>query len=127
MSTQHSDDQVRHHQRIPNYLINQYPDEASIDPVNAITKLLVEAGHPQPHKWLVGLDPQAVDPNLSQHERRLLVNKHWRPILGMVDDDDSSIPRYCLMDTGPMYTWLLLFKESVLPFVIKHNLPNINW
>ena len=118
---------VEHNQEIPKRLIDQYPDEESIDPVTAVTQVLADAGHPEPQKWLAGLDPQASDPATPQDYRRFLVNRHWRPILGMVEGDDSSIPRYCLMDTGPMYTWLLLFKESVAPFAVKHNLPNITW
>lgn len=117
---------VEHNQEIPKLLIDRYPTEESIDPVNAITALLAEAGHPEPQRWLQGLDAAALDANTPQDYRRFLVNRHWRPILGMATED-SSVARYCLMDTGPMYTWLLLFKESVVPFAVKHNLPQNLW
>jgi hypothetical protein len=107
-------------------IMDKYPTEESIDPVQAIIELLTEAGHPEPTKWLNGLDPRASDHTHDQKARRFLVNRHWRPIIGMVNED-TTIARYCIMDEGPMYTWLLLFKESVLPIIIKHNLPNLSW
>lgn len=107
-------------------LRDKYPTDEVIDPVQAVTELLTEAGHPEPTKWLNGLDFRATDTSYDQNTRRFLVNRHWRPILGMVNEDTTNA-RYCLMDEGPMYTWLLLFKESVLPVIIKHQLPNLTW
>ena len=118
---------VVNNQQIPDRLVDRYPTEESIDPVNAITELLVEAGHPEPRKWLIGLHPDATNEATPQHVRRFLVNRHWRPIVGMVEGEDTTMARYCMMDEGPMYTWLLLFKESVVPLIVKHQLPNLNW
>lgn len=112
---------------IPQLLLNRYPDESLIDPVSAVTELLTEAGHPNPTKWLQGLDGRATSPDYDQLAKRFLVNRYWRPVLGTIDTEDSSVARYCIMDDGPMYTWLLLFKESVVPLIVKHDLPNLEW
>lgn len=114
------------HQSARQFIMDKYPTEESIDPVQAIIELLTEGGHPEPSKWTLGLDARALDPTHDQKSRRFLVNRHWRPIIGMVEED-TSVARYCMMDEGPMYTWLLLFKESVVPVILKHNLPNLSW
>lgn len=111
---------------IPQYILDAYPTEESIDPVSAVTALLTEAGHPEPNKWIAGLDDRASNQMFDQNSRRFLVNRYWRPILGMVEED-TTIARYCIMDEGSMYIWLLLFKESVIPVIVKHQLPNLNW
>jgi hypothetical protein len=114
-------------QKSTNQLLrDKYPTEEAIDPVQAITELLIEAGHSEPSKWTIGLDPVASDPSTPQMAKRFLVNRYWRPVLGMVDED-TTVARYCIMDEGPMYTWLLLFKESVVPVIVKHQLPNLSW
>ena len=107
-------------------LMSKYPNEDMIDPVSCITELLIEAGHPEPTKWVTQLDPRSMSPDFTQTVKRFLVNRYWRPVLGMVEED-TSVARYCLMDEGPMYTWLLLFKETVIPVIVKHNLPNLTW
>ncbi len=118
---------VENHQEIPKRIVDQFPSEASIDPVEAIVTLLTDAGHPEPRKWLSGLDPVALLPDANQQVKRFLVNRYWRPVLGMVAGEDTSVARYCMMDDGPMYTWLLLFSESVVPVIVKHQLPNLDW
>jgi hypothetical protein len=98
-----------------------------IDPVDDITALLVEYGHPAPNNWLDNIDPRALDKNLPPEERRYHVNNQWQTILGLVTlergMEDTTKARFCLVPRGPLNVWLVLFKQTVLPVAIRWQLP----
>lgn len=109
-----------------NNLAVRYPTEESIDPVDAITELLREAGHPNPTGWEKGLHPNALDKTRDPNERRYLVNRQWFTLLGMLEQDTTG-ERYCLVNNGTMYGWLVLIKTKIVPLAVQHNLPNLSW
>lgn len=115
--------------KLPREILAQYPTDESVDPVESIVALLTGAGHPHPRRWLedLQLHPHAVDPSIEQGARRFLVNRYWRTIVGMVENEDTTNARYCLMDSGAMFTWLLLFSDMMVPIIVKHDLPNLTW
>jgi hypothetical protein len=96
----------------------------NIDPVESICDLLTTYGHPNPRGWLVNIEADATNPNVEPDIRRFLVNRQWRQILGVVQEEDTTRARYCLVDRGPLNVWLVLFKQSVMPVAIRYQLPN---
>jgi hypothetical protein len=100
------------------------PVEA-FDPADAVCKELMFAGHKDPFRWLTGIDPNAVDPDVDVNLRRFLVNRQLRMVLGSCDEIDTTVERYCLVDKGTDDAWVMLIKESVAPTMAKNNLPNL--
>ncbi len=113
-------DGVRAHDAIEKAILGRQ----DIDPVADLTKLLRDMGHPNPEAWTDGLDQRAYDQTRGPEERRYHVNNQWRQIIGLVEHEDTTRARYCLVDKGPLDVWLVLFKQSVLPVVLRNNLPN---
>lgn len=98
----------------------------AIDPVKAVNDFLTQNGHTAPTDWMEYLVHQAdaVDQAIPVTQRRFLVNRALRTILGQVTDATASAKaRYCLIDNGDEKVWLQLITESVLPLIIQHNLP----
>ena len=60
--------------------------------------------------------------NKPSNVQRYLLNRYWNAQL-MVHAHISSDQRYCLIPNGTVQQWLNLFKSSVMPFIIQHNLP----
>lgn len=52
-----------------------------------------------------------------------LLNRYWRLQLISVDTESSLDNRSRLIDDIDEGDWLRLFKEGVLPFIVKHSLP----
>lgn len=98
------------------------PVEA-FDPADAVCKELLFAGHKAPYRWLTGIDPNAVDPEVEVNLRRFLVNRHLRMVLGSCDAVDTMAERYCLVDKGSNEEWTMLIRESVAPCIAKNDLP----
>ena len=96
-----------------------------IEPINlvsVITTMLFNAGHPNTTAWQQTLHPDAfttTDPKIQ----RFLINRCWRPLIGVVQGEDTLNIRYCLVDQGEISDWLRLFETGVLPCIIKHSLP----
>jgi hypothetical protein len=102
---------------------NALPEEA-FDPANEVCKSLMFAGHKDPFRWMTGIDPNAVNPNIDVDLRRFLVNRHLRMVLGVCDDIDTNAERYCLVDKGSNDEWSMLIRESVAPCIAKNDLPH---
>lgn len=96
------------------------PIEGSL--VDIITKVLVDAGHQRPDDWKRYLHPDAIT-SVEQNIQRFLINRAWRQIIGSCNDFESMEVRSYLVDTGEFCDWLRLFKEGVLPCILKLNLP----
>lgn len=111
---------------IPRAFFDRYPNDDAIDPVEAICDVLHTAGHPNPRKWTEKLDPQVTDHTVDRDLRRMLVNQYWRVTVGMLEEDTTNA-RYCLMDKGPYFTWLMLFGDMMVPYIVKYQLPNLDW
>jgi hypothetical protein len=103
----------------------QLKDE-EIDPVAMITDMFVRNGHPDPHRWVGLASPDILNQELPLQKRRELINRYWRTAIGILECD-TSVARFCLMDEGPVQTWLVVFQESVMPVIVQHNLPKADW
>ena len=101
---------------------NPFPDRlpGDVDLVNEITNLLSQAGHPAPSNWenqLAMANPRTLGPNLQ----RFIINRYWRVKLGICEQN-STMERFCLIDSGEYKDYLEIFKVNVIPFIIKNNL-----
>ncbi len=68
-------------------------------------------------EWKALLSPNAVgctDIGLQ----RFLINRRWREILGCMGIDTIDA-RFCLVDQGYISDWLRLFKDGVIPCLLK--------
>lgn len=94
--------------------------ESDPDVVVEITALLTQANHPNPQAWLEAdtvKQAAAAAPKLQ----RFLVNRHWRLALGMCKESTTA-ERFCLLDEGKVEDYLKVFKEAILPVVVRHAL-----
>ena len=94
-----------------------------IDPSDAVDAALVQLGHPRPTDWHQGVEPDALNKAVDIDYRRFLINRYWRTKLGVVPNVDTRAARYCLVDEGPLATWIQLFTESAAPLIVQHGLP----
>lgn len=108
------------------FIATLFPSDDAIDPVAAVTTLLERAGHPNPVAWQDGLAPEAFDQDLTKEVRRFHVNRQWRTLLGMLEEDTTNA-RFCLVDQGGLYGWLVLFNTEIVPLAVKYKLPNLTW
>ena len=60
--------------------------------------------------------------NLPWEGQRHLLNRYWNTQM-MVDPANSMDERYCLLDAIHYKDWLTIFREKIVPFCIKNNLP----
>ena len=100
---------------------NPFPDRQpnDTDLVAEITQLLQEQGSPDPFSWETRLgvvDAHSIGPKLQ----RFLINRYWRLKMGL-SQADSTMPRYCLIESGEDSEYLEIFKANILPFIIKNN------
>ena len=100
--------------------------DSEIDPVVDVTNLLITNGHPDPTGWLQFVHHDALLDSTPVDVRRFLVNRHWRRVVGMCTDTttDNDNVRYCMVDDGPLTDWLMLYRQSVVPFIVKNKLVN---
>ena len=100
---------------------NPFPDRqpGDTDLVAEISKLLQSEGSPDPFGWETRLgvpDAHSIGPKLQ----RFLANRYWRLKMGLANAD-STMPRYCLIESGEDSEYLEIFKANILPFIIKNN------
>lgn len=94
------------------------PDD--LDLLNEVSKLLENAGHPSPNKWTQSsllVDAIYAAPKLQ----RFLINRFWRVSLGNCSENTSK-ERYCLVDNGQDTVYLQIFKDAIVPSIIKYKL-----
>jgi hypothetical protein len=96
--------------------------EGDHDLVTEITTLLAEAKHPNPQAWLENETiKQAVvaAPKLQ----RFLVNRHFRIKLGQCPESTRA-ERFLLglVEESKVGDYLKVFKEGILPVVVRHAL-----
>ncbi len=101
---------------------NPFPDRqpGDIDLVSEISTLLQNANHPNPRGWEAGLAMTSLHlqgPKLQ----RFLINRYWRVAMGLCDSN-STMERFCLIESGEDKDYLEIFKVNILPFIIKNNL-----
>lgn len=91
-----------------------------------ITKILIEANHPDPHGWKERL-PEVAFTAPTHAEQRFHTNRVWRQILSdlPLEELDKTRPaRACLLDTVcETQDYLRFFKEHVTPCLISNQLP----
>lgn len=95
--------------------------EEQINLVDEVSKILEEAGHPRPQDWKRYLDQNALISDTMY--QRFLINRCFRQILGEVTTEVTMDVRYCLVDNGKIKDWLRLFKQGVVPCIVRLNLP----
>jgi hypothetical protein len=100
---------------------NPFPEHqpGDTDLVAEVSKLLKEAGHSNPFSWeqqLGVVDSHRIGPKLQ----RFLINRYWRLKMGLCRAD-STMERYCLIESGEDKDYLEIFKVNILPFIIKNN------
>ncbi len=100
---------------------NPFPDRqpGDTDLVAEISKLLQEANHQDPFSWETRLsvaNSHAPGPKLQ----RFLINRYWRIKMGLCPAD-STMERYCLIESGEDKDYLEIFKVNILPFIIRNN------
>lgn len=101
---------------------NPFPQRQSgeTDLVAEICNLLQGAGHSEPFSWKTQLgvsDPHSVGSKLQ----RFLINRYWRLKMGLCKED-STMPRYCLIESGEDSEYLEIFKVNILPFIVKNTI-----
>jgi hypothetical protein len=90
--------------------------------VRDVTTMLQLAGHPEPEAWTEHLDRNAFDCS-DLKQQRFLINRCWRSLLGKVTTENTMDVRYCLIDDGTVLDWTRIFKESVIPCLVRLQLP----
>lgn len=100
---------------------NPFPDRQpnDTDLVYEISNLLQAEGGSDPFSWETRLgvaDAHSIGPKLQ----RFLINRYWRLKMGL-SQADSTMPRYCLIESGEDSEYLEIFKVNILPFIIKNN------
>lgn len=101
---------------------NPFPDRKAgdIDLVDEVTTLLRSAGHPNPSEWsnqLAMSNVHSQGPKLQ----RFLINRYWRMKMGMCEQN-STMERFCLIESGEDSDYLEIFKVNIVPFIIRNKL-----
>jgi hypothetical protein len=101
---------------------NPFPNRVAgdIDLVQEITSLMIKAGHLNPFAWheqMAMANVQEQGPKLQ----RFLINRYWRVKMGLCAED-STMPRFCLVESGDDKEYLKIFESNILPFIIRNNL-----
>lgn len=107
---------------------------SSFNPIDVLTQLLKDAGHPQPEAWKERLDSNhdKVDQNVIPP--RFFVNRAVRSVLSDLDlerlprEDGKGIvttidERTCTVDQGSDAEWVDMMRDRVVPCMKTHNLP----
>lgn len=56
--------------------------------------------------------------------QRFFQNRFWD--LQLISSDKPTVDeRYCLLGDGEIHDWIILFKSTVLPFILNNNLPKV--
>ena len=99
-------------------------DDGPVTPIEAITALLVAAGHPNPGQWLTQLDQRTFQ-TTDEALQRFLINRYWRMQIMTLSESTIDV-RYCLVDEPHIKTtdWLRIFQKGVLPCILKNQLPS---
>lgn len=96
--------------------------------IESMCKMLQEAGHPTPQRWLEFV--RAMNPvcALEATETRLvryLINSYWFQELGqlsMREKVDTSRARFCIEDRCTHEEWEDLYRKEVVPLLAHYKL-----
>lgn len=66
-------------------------------------------------------DAQSMRPDAQRH----LINRFFRTQMLSLREVDSIVVRTYLIDAGEYSDWIRLFKDSVVPFLIRNSLPKV--
>jgi hypothetical protein len=102
--------------------VNPFPDRqpGDTDLVAEVSKLLQQAGHHDPFGWVTQLNisnPHGVGPKLQ----RFLINRYWRLKMGLCNAD-STMERYCLIESGEDSDYLEIFNVNIIPFIVRNKI-----
>lgn len=60
--------------------------------------------------------------NKKPEMQRFYLNRYWS--FQLISAPESSIEeRYCLIPNGDVKAWLKLFRDKILPFLVRNHLP----
>lgn len=92
------------------------------DYVEAVTKTLREANHPQPEAWLDAKDVKEAIGEAPKRQR-FLIGRHFCQKLAEVEDSTTT-ERFFLnkIVDAPISEYLDVFRKAILPTVVKHAL-----
>lgn len=97
--------------------------EDDIDLVSVVRDLFVSHGLAKHLPEAFDGDQHIVDAlNKKPAVQRHLLNRYLNLQL-MKAKEDSSDPRYCLINDGRIEEWVGFFTRSVLPFCVRNQLP----
>ena len=103
------------------YLTPRRPDD--VDLVVLVRQLLVDAGVSQQQLTAFDTAHYVTDAAPKNPEaQRYILNRFWSLQL-MTCATQSVEERYHLIPNGAIEDWVRLFKDKVLPFIVKNNLP----
>lgn len=105
-------------------MYNQNRQADDIDLVQEVRKILMEAGLGQKLPGAYDNNHYIIEAaNKPSSIQRYILNRYWNHQL-LTCNANSMDQRYCLIPNGEISDWIDLFKSSVLPFIVEHNLPN---
>ena len=85
---------------------------------------MAKAGHTEPNRWKKLLHTDALLDSTESNLKRFLVNRALRMALADAPEG-APFERYCLPDSGELSVWIKLVEESVVPTIVRYNLPRI--
>lgn len=96
----------------------------SFNYVEKITAALAAAGHMRPNDWTRNLHPDVYSDTVTDDAKRFLVNRALRLIIADVQNECTLNVRYCMVDQGALPRWFELIEATVIPCLVRHNLPH---
>lgn len=94
--------------------------------VEKLTQMFRENGVENPEHWETLLDANIVHSELDKFVAGYINSTwcHWLGLAGLQFDVDTSNARYTIVETKDVDLWVRLYKENVLPWIKKYNLPS---
>lgn len=106
-------------------LYHRPPTENEIDLIAEVRAILISSGLGKNIVAAYDSDRHILDAMGRNVEvQRHMLNRFWN--LQMLSCNESSInERYCLIPNGEIKDWLRMFKEGIIPFCIRNDLPKV--
>jgi hypothetical protein len=97
--------------------------EGEIDLVKEVRALLVDSGLAANLEKAFDNHHQIIEARDKPSQvQRYLMNRYWTTQL-MIHANKTAEHRFFLIPNGSVQQWLELFKNTIIPFLVEHNLP----
>lgn len=99
-----------------------------VDFISMVTEAMREGSHPNPEGWTQGLSETVVAQiSLTDDARyaRFIINERFRIVLGEIQlcgAGNTMDERYCLIEDGSVESWIKLYKQKIIPCLVKHQI-----